>query len=117
MAAAAMSAVRAPDRKSNLARWTLQMAGAGLWDNLANPPARKPGDVPWRIEAVTDAWLTAALCRDGTGVRVNGRTFGPRTSGSTVRRRISISYSGEVGNADLPAATFSTSWPRLLDHR
>lgn len=101
--------------KPNLAATALRFGAHAAWDGLTRPRARKPGDVPYTIEAVTKEWLTSALCHDAEDLRVVGFELGPRTSGSTVRRRIKLSYSRDPGNADLPTTVFAKSSPRFFN--
>ena len=85
----------------------LRVGAYTVWDNLARPVAKASGEVPYKIEAVSREWLSDVLCGESVGAEVTRFDFGVRTSGSTVRRRITLAYSGDRGNADLPATVFA----------
>lgn len=101
--------------KPNLAATALRVGAYTVWDSLTRPKARKIGDVPYTIEAVTTDWLTGALCDEADDLKVVGFELGPKTSGSTVRRRLTLTYSREAGNADLPKTVFAKSSPRFFN--
>lgn len=94
----------------------VRLGAVAAYDAVAQPRARRKGDVPHRIEAITTEWLTEALCGETVKARVAEFEFGPQTNGTTVRRRISLTYSGDAGNADLPSTMFAKSTPSFL-HR
>jgi aminoglycoside phosphotransferase (APT) family kinase protein len=94
----------------------LRYAAATLSDAVFRPKAADPHDVPAAIDAVTDAWLTSALCADMAGaVQVASHALGPLTRGTTARRRISLTYNGAPGNRDLPASLFAKSSPSFFN--
>ncbi len=93
-----------------------RLGAHAAYDTLARPPARRASDVPCRIEAITAPWLTAALCGETLDAKVESFTLDGETRGTTVRRRIALTYSGNAGNADLPATVFAKSTPSFL-HR
>ncbi len=99
----------------SLLRAAIRVGAHTVWDNLARPVARSRADVPHTIEAVSREWLTDVLCGAAVSARVVDFKLGARTSGSTVRRRISLDYSGQGGNADLPTSVFAKSSPTFFN--
>ena len=63
-------------------------------------------ELPLSYEAVTDAWLTAALCGEHPGVRVIGHQWGPPDDGTSNRRRLNIAYDEAGSRLGLPTALF-----------
>ncbi|MGH7803895.1 MAG: hypothetical protein ACREQJ_06065, partial [Candidatus Binatia bacterium] len=91
------------------------------WDRLANPQATDARDVPWAPQAITPGWLTAIVCRDRPGVRVESVTLGTASSGSTTRSQLLLRYDdagerlveAERGRrGGLPASLFVKMTPR-----
>jgi hypothetical protein len=64
----------------------------------ANRPALTAADVPLSYDAVTDRWLTAALCASDPDARVLSHRFGTVDDGTTNRRRLTVEYN-EWGQA------------------
>lgn len=85
-----------------------------LRDHLLNPACREPGDVPWRAEAVTPEWLTPVLCKDVPGARVTSLGIEAASSGSSVRRRIRVSYNQQGEAAQLTTRLFAKTTPDIL---
>ena len=110
-----MRAQARPRAPPNLAATVLRMGAHTLWDSVTRPLAREAADVPYTIEAVTPQWLTAAICKTALGAQVESFELGARTSGSTVRRRIDLTYCGKTDNLDLPASVFAKSSPTLFN--
>lgn len=63
-------------------------------------------DLPLSFEAMSDAWLTATICRDVPGAQVVAHQLGPEDEGNTSRRRIMLSYNADGEAAGLPASVF-----------
>ncbi|MCF8534468.1 MAG: aminoglycoside phosphotransferase family protein [Reyranella sp.] len=84
------------------------------WEAVARPVARRLGDVPRRIEAITAEWLTAVLCGGTPGAEVNAFAFGPGSSGTSVRRQILLTYNAAGAAARLPTTLFAKSTPSAL---
>jgi hypothetical protein len=105
----------AKPKTPNLLGAALRVGVHTVWDNLSRPVAKSSEDVPYTIEAVSKEWLSDVLCGDSVSAEVATFDFGGRTSGSTVRRRINLAYSGDRGNADLPATVFAKSSPTFFN--
>lgn len=84
------------------------------WEKLAVRETTKPDEVPPRIEAVTPAWLTHALCRDHPGARVEGVRLGPGSNGTSVRRQLRLTYNSAGAAAGLPPTVFAKSTPTVV---
>lgn len=102
---------RAKSLPGHLAR----MGAARLRDALLRPQPRQRGDVPYRVDAITRAWLTDVLCHDRPGVRVSDFALSGRSSGSTVRARIEVEYEGQVVPGDLPVSLFAKTSPSFIN--
>jgi thiamine kinase-like enzyme len=63
-------------------------------------------ELPFSYEAITEQWLTAVLCRNHPGARVESFSLGPVDDGSSNRRRIAIVYNEAGRAAGLPAGLF-----------
>ena len=75
----------------------------------ANRVPQTAEDVPLSYEAITDEWLTIALCSRTPDAHVVGHDLGAVDDGTTNRRRIVIRYD-EVGTAaNLPQKLFCKS--------
>jgi len=74
-----------------------------------------PARVPTRVESLTPAWMTAAVCGD-TGVRVLAVEAVDGTSGTTSRARLRLRYDdpAAAAAAGLPATVFTKSSPSAL---
>jgi hypothetical protein len=75
-------------------------------DQRDDPPAIRPGDIPWRYEAITPEWMTHILCRDHAEARVVSITLDVADSGTSNRRRIFIDYNEAGRILDLPRSVF-----------
>lgn len=63
-------------------------------------------DIPANYECITDAWLTAVLCRDVPGAEVTGHRLDAPDEGTNNRRRIFVTYNHAGQAAGLPASIF-----------
>lgn len=104
---------RAPVEPFHL-RTRARIAAHVIRDHALNPSARKLHDVPWSAEAITPEWLTAVLCRETPGARIEAVTVDGGSAGSSVRRRIVAAYNQEGREAGLPEHLFSKATPSLL---
>ena len=95
-------------------RTRARIAAHVIWDHQTRPVACEPDDVPWRAEAISAPWLTAALCRDVPGARVQSLAVAGGHDGSSIRRHLSVSYNDEGDAAGLPTHLFTKSTPTLL---
>jgi aminoglycoside phosphotransferase (APT) family kinase protein len=89
-------------------------AASVAWERLAVRDVERLDEVPPRIEAVTPAWLSAALCGGHPGARVEEVTFGPGSSGTSVRRQLLLTYNAAGRDAGLPPSLFAKSTPTVL---
>jgi len=85
-----------------------------VWDHLVQPRALEAEDVPWSADALTPEWLSRILCEAHPGARVVALDVGEGSQGSSVRRRIRVTYNGEGQGARLPAHLFAKTTPTLL---
>ncbi len=77
---------------------------------------RRPTDlaeVPTSPEALTNEWLTAALCSRHPGARVSGFTVGAGSEGSTSRAPLTVTYNAAGRAAGLPVEVFAKATPKL----
>lgn len=95
-------------------RTRARIAAHVVWDHVLRPPAVAAQDVPWCAEAVTPAWLTAALCRDHPGAEVVSVEVDGGSEGSSVRRRIRVAYNDRGWAAGLPERFFAKATPTIL---
>ncbi|MCC6918761.1 MAG: aminoglycoside phosphotransferase family protein [Alphaproteobacteria bacterium] len=98
----------------NALRTRARIGAHVVWDHLTQPKAVTGGDVPWCAEAITPEWLTAMLCRESPGAAVTGVAVAGGSSGSSVRRRIEVTYNEAGRGAGLPAVFFAKTTPTLL---
>lgn len=71
-----------------------------------HPKAQTLYDVPGTYEALSEAWLTAVLCRDVPNAKVTGFRVADRSDGSSNRGRLHVSYNEAGTKAGLPATVF-----------
>lgn len=63
--------------------------------------------VPSSVAAITDDWLTHALCADVPGARVTGFTPSGPTSQTTSRATLHLRYNDQGAEAGLPTSVFA----------
>ncbi len=90
------------------------MAAHVIWDHLQDPPAVRATDVPWTAEAMTRDYLTAVLKREHPGADVLDVAFEDGHAGSSVRRRLRLTWNAEGIAAGLPEFVFTKATPTLL---
>ena len=84
------------------------------WDRVAVRQVADPQRVPPAIAALTPSWLTAALCGDVPGARVECVSIGDRSAGTSARARLAITYNAAGVAAGLPTTVFAKSSPSLF---
>jgi len=77
-------------------------------------PVPAPDEVPWRAEAATAEWLTAVLCAGHEHARVEAVKTDGGSQGSSVRRRMTLTYNDAGRQAGLPEHLFAKATPSLL---
>lgn len=85
-----------------------------VWDHLTRPSATGAANVPWCAEAVTAEWLTPVLCRDVPGAAVEKVEVVEASAGSSVRRRLQVTYNQAGRDAGLETRFFAKTTPTLL---
>lgn len=83
-------------------------------ERLTRPQPTHLRDVPPSAEALTPAWLTAALCDGVPGAEVVSYELGARNDGTSARRTMRVTYNAAGRDADLPEALFTKSGPTFL---
>lgn len=78
-------------------------------------PAVEAGDIPWRYEAITPAWMTHVLCRDHPGAEVVAVRLDVPDSGTSNRRRVFLEYNGIGQAVGLPSSVFCKATVDLLN--
>jgi Phosphotransferase enzyme family len=91
-----------------------RMAVHTIWDYITRPIAKTIDDVPWCAEAISSEWLTAVLCHGIQGARVTSVEICGGDQGSSVRRKLKVSYNEEGKNAGLPENLFCKTTPTVL---
>jgi thiamine kinase-like enzyme len=71
-------------------------------------------EVPPSADALTEEWLTRALCDGVPGAVVTGFHLGPRNDGTSARRQVRVSYNDAGRAAGLPEALFTKAAPTFL---
>ncbi|MFR9804142.1 phosphotransferase [Pseudonocardia sp. RS010] len=99
---------------SHLLRTRSRYAANAVFDALVDPAVGVPPDVPWRPQALTPDWLTAALCAETPGAAVESVTVVEGDQGSSYRRKVSVTYNAEGDRAGLPRNLFTKSAPTWL---
>jgi hypothetical protein len=72
-------------------------------------------DVPPSPEALTEPWLTQALCSEVPGAAVVAFELGPRNDGTSARRTMRVTYNDAGREAGLTEAVFTKSVPTFLN--
>ena len=89
------------------------MAIHTIWDHLTRPVATTIDDVPWCADAASVDWMTAVLCSDVKGARVTSVEVCGGDQGSSVRRRLKVTYNDEGRQAHLPEDLFCKTTPTV----
>lgn len=100
----------------NRTRWAKKIARVRrhvLYDRLLQPKARRAQDVPWAPQAITPDWLNATVATRYPGAQVISCTLGGGSSGTSVRRQLSLEWSpGTPPNA--PRSLFMKTCPSFV---
>ena len=97
-----------------------RMASVGalaVSDRLGHGAPPAPGEVPPSADSVTPAWLTAVLCADAPGLEVSAVELGRRSSGTSSRAALTVSYRGTALPGSAPSALFAkaaSTWKQRL---
>lgn len=83
-------------------------------DHLTDPPCVAPGDFPWRAEALSPAWLTPVLCKDIADAAVVAVRVEDHSAGSSVRKRVNVTYNAAGQLAGLATTFFAKTTPTIL---
>lgn len=102
------------DHDMSALRTRSRVAAYVIRDYLTDPKVESETDVPWRPEAITASWLTAAICQDIPGAEVLDVKVSGGSQGSTVRRAVQLTYNDAGRRAGLPDHLFAKSTPSLL---
>jgi hypothetical protein len=90
-----------------LAKRAAVVGALSLAEKVRPRPARAANEVPGSAKEITEEWLTAQLCRDVPGARVESFTTPGGSVGTSTRIALRVSYN-EVGrNAGLPTELFA----------
>ena len=91
--------------------WLLRRVAAvgvqHLTEKVRPQPARAATDVPGSAAAITSEWLTAVLCRDAPGARVESFTTPGGSVGTSTRVAIRVVYNEAGRRAGLPTKLFA----------
>ncbi len=85
-----------------------------LRDHLLNPVCRTSDEVPWCAEALTPEWLTRVLCDKTPGAAISRVTVSTASTGSSVRKRILVTYNTAGTVAGLVTRFFAKTTPDVL---
>jgi len=96
----------------------LNLVGRVGWhiakEKVLRPRPTSLREVPPSPEALTNDWLTAALCDGTPGARVSSFTLGARNDGTSARRTMQVTYNAIGREAGLPEVLFTKSGPTFL---
>ena len=84
-------------------------------ERLTRPRPATLREVPPSPEALTNEWLTRALCDGVAGASVLGYELGSRNDGTSARRALHVNYNDVGREAALPEALFTKSGPTFLN--
>lgn len=90
------------------------LIGYTMVDKVRRRPVRAGAAAPGRIEDITTDWLNWVIRPLLGGSRVESLSVEAHSSGTSVRARIHLRYSGVVDEGDLPATMFVKSSPTLV---
>ena len=83
-------------------------------DHLANPACTLPADVPWDAQAIAPQWLTPILCAGVADAAVVAVHVEAASAGSSVRKRIAVTYNEAGQRAGLTTKFFAKTTPTIL---
>jgi len=90
------------------------MAVHTIWDHITRPIARTIDDIPWCAEAISPEWMTAVMCCNVKGARAVSVEVCGGDQGSSVRRRLKVTYNDEGRKAHLQEDLFCKTTPTVL---
>lgn len=99
---------------SSTALAALKISARVAYERLAQPKARRLGDVPCSPYAITPEWLTAALCQDAPDAAVTAVDVVPTSSGTHARHRLTVTYNQAGQRSGLPRSIFTKSLPNVV---
>ena len=91
----------------------LRFSGHIAWEKLSRPRPRDLSGIPPSVDAITPQWLTAALCGDHVGARVERFDVGRGSKGTTSRAALTLHYNDAGRKAALPTQLFVKMTPKL----
>ena len=97
-------------------RWLRKIARVRrhvAWDRLRRPKARTAADVPWGPDGVTLDWLNATVAPRFPGGRIASFDLGGGSSGTSVRRQMSLAWEGTAPK-DAPRSMFMKTCPSFV---
>jgi hypothetical protein len=94
-------------------RKKMRVGAYALYDQVVKPKARSAKDTPWSPDAITVDWLNDTVAKSCPGAAITGFKLGSGSSGTSVRRQISLTYREPVPEGAPPSMFMKTS-PTLL---
>jgi len=83
-------------------------------DHLTSPACTRPTEVPWCAEAIAPEWLTPILCNGFPDASVLTVEVNDASAGSSVRKRIAVTYNEAGQRAGLTTKFFAKTTPTVL---
>ena len=83
-------------------------------DRLNRTQATRLEDVPWSVDAITDQWWEAVLCKDTPGAAVLSSSIVSASAGTHQRHRFAIEYNEAGHAAGLPTSIFTKTLPTIV---
>ncbi|WP_345493257.1 aminoglycoside phosphotransferase family protein [Nocardia callitridis] len=99
--------------KRRAAALTARIAGHYLRDRVGGAARAEVGAVPAAPNALTPEWLTAALCAEHAGARVESLRLTGGSDGTSSRRGLVVEYNEAGTAAGLPTELFTKSTTAL----
>jgi hypothetical protein len=97
-----------------MAKRTVRTAALVARDRITRPVARTRDDVPGSVRLLSKDYLTAILCADHPGARVESFLLEDGSKGTHERRRIRLQYNPEGEARNLPETVYTKSLPSLV---
>ena len=91
-----------------------RIAAHALWDAMVRPTVEHPEQIPWHADAISCEWLTLHLASGIEGAAVERMVVGDGDNGSSVRRRLDLTWNAEGAAAALPMRLFAKVTPSYL---
>jgi thiamine kinase-like enzyme len=96
-------------KKLKQIKTVFDITAAMAWERISAARPKAPPAIPATFEAITSQWLTAALCAEVPGAKVESHQLLGGSSGSTSRRIIALKYNPVGESAGLPKQVFAKS--------